>query len=106
MSPQFEMLMLICFGLSWPISAYKTYKSKSAGGKSIAFTLIILTGYMFGIIGKVLSGTMNYVLIVYALNVFFVLLDLYLCLKNRQRDRAADGAQQDVRPKVEVGLAS
>ena len=47
--------MLTCFGISWPISVYKTLKAKSANGKSCTFSLVIISGYIFGIIGKLMQ---------------------------------------------------
>lgn len=47
------MLMLLCFGLSWPISVYKTLKAKNADGKSCTFGLVIIFGYLCGIAGEV-----------------------------------------------------
>ena len=32
-----ETLMIICFGLSWPLSVYKSWKSRTAKGKSLQF---------------------------------------------------------------------
>ena len=49
----FEALMIICFGISWPMSLYKSYKSRSTKGKSLLFECFILTGYICGLIGKV-----------------------------------------------------
>ena len=36
-----EAAMLICFGLSWPINAYKNYKAGTAAGTSWQFILLI-----------------------------------------------------------------
>lgn len=51
----FEILMLTCFGFSWPISLYKTVKQKDASGKSCTFGIVIIAGYIFGIIGKLMQ---------------------------------------------------
>ena len=51
-----ECLMLICFGLSWPISVYKSYTSRSTKGKSVYFTVAILLGYLCGIAAKIIGG--------------------------------------------------
>ena len=29
-----EMVMIVCFGISWPLSVYKSYKARTAKGKS------------------------------------------------------------------------
>ena len=64
----FESIMLICFGLSWPISVYKSATSRSTKGKSVVFTTAIILGYLAGIIGKIIGGVFNYVLVLYFIN--------------------------------------
>lgn len=91
-----EMVMLICFGLSWPISVYKSVKTKSTRGKSLVFILAIVVGYVAGIIGKisrfVVSGeAISYVLIIYCINLLVVLTDLTLYFINRNRERNSKG---------------
>ena len=44
-----ETIMLICFGLSWPVSAYKNYQARTAKSTSLSFILLIMTGYVAGI---------------------------------------------------------
>lgn len=78
-----EALMVCAFGISWPINAYKSFKSKSAEGKSLLFSVIILVGYFFGITGKIMTGQINYVFVFYLLNVMFVCLDLTISLNNK-----------------------
>lgn len=72
--------MLTCFGLSWPISVYKTLKARNADGKSCTFSLIIISGYVFGIIGKIMQMPNNTFLFwltfaVYILNLVVVIFD-------------------------------
>ena len=31
----FETVMIICFGLSWPFSVYKSWKSRTTKGKTL-----------------------------------------------------------------------
>lgn len=83
----FESIMLICFGLSWPISVYKSYTSGSTKGKSVWFTFAIIIGYIAGIIGKIIGKNINYVLVLYFINLAFVLVDLCLYYRNRKRER-------------------
>ena len=52
----FEALMVICFGLSWPLSVSKSWKSRTAKGKSLFFEVFIWVGYLFGIAGKIITG--------------------------------------------------
>lgn len=73
----FEAGMMVCFGISWPIAALKTYRCKCVHGKSIHFSMLILLGYMCGIAHKVLDD-MDWVFWLYILNTFFLLVDMYL----------------------------
>ncbi|MBE7041448.1 MAG: hypothetical protein E7400_05740 [Ruminococcaceae bacterium] len=82
----FESIMLICFGISWPISVYKSITSKSTKGKSIVFIVAILLGYLAGIAGKILGNCTNYVLIIYIANLAFVSIDLILFFINRKNE--------------------
>ncbi len=87
MGSVFESIMLVCFGLSWPISVWKSWTSKSTKGKSIIFTAAILVGYLFGIMGKILNNNINYVLVLYLINVFFVTIDFCLYFVNRRHEQ-------------------
>ena len=44
-----EMIMLICFGFSWPINFRKAYQSRSTKGVSLTFFCLIEAGYISGI---------------------------------------------------------
>ena len=83
----FEFIMLACFGLSWPISVYKSIKSKSTQGKSIVFIIAIIIGYVSGIIGKIVNEQLTYVLIIYCFNLIVVSIDLVLFFINRKREK-------------------
>ena len=60
-----EAVMLICFGLSWPMNAWKSFKARTAAGTSWQFLGLITLGYVAGIAAKFVSGNLNWVLIVY-----------------------------------------
>ena len=64
MNSPFELIMLICFGLSWPFAAYKSYKSQSTRGKSLIFLLAIWVGYVSGILHKLLYSS-DMIILVY-----------------------------------------
>lgn len=83
----FEAVMIICFGLSWPISVMKSWKSRTARGKSLFFEIFILTGYFAGIAGKIITHTITYVLIFYIINALMVSVDLILYCRNSQLDK-------------------
>lgn len=52
MTDLLETLMIVCFGLSWPISIRKSIVSRTAKGKSLVFECFIWLGYVFGIVRK------------------------------------------------------
>lgn len=92
MSTIFETLMLICFGCSWPISVWKSWKSRTAKGKSVFFTYAIILGYIFGILAKLTSGNLNYVVFLYVLNLMMVSIDVALYYRNRKLDRMPEAS--------------
>lgn len=85
-SDYLEIMMVLCFGLSWPLSVYKSYTSRTAEGKSLFFECFIFTGYLFGITGKILSGSISYVVIFYVINLFIVGVDICLYFRNKRLD--------------------
>ena len=52
MTDLLEALMILCFGLSWPISIRKSWISRTAKGKSLFFEIFLLIGYACGITKK------------------------------------------------------
>ncbi len=76
-----EMTMLICFGAAWPLSIYKSYTSKSTEGKSVFFLIIIMIGYIAGILNKLLYNY-DFVIYLYILNLVMVGIDTLLYFKN------------------------
>lgn len=86
----FECIMLFCFGISWPISVYKSITSKSTRGKSGVFIAAILIGYIAGILGKIIGNNINYTLALYILNFIVVSIDFVLYFINRKQEKRAD----------------
>lgn len=87
-----EAAMLICFGFSWPMSVYKNIKAKTAKSMSLQFILLIIAGYVAGILAKVYTHTYNYVLVVYILNLAIVSANVVVYFINRRYDLAAERA--------------
>ena len=87
MAEIFEAFMVIGFGISWPVSIMKSYRAKTAKGKSGIFLSFIFTGYIFGILSKILSHRISYVFVFYVINLFMVGVDLILYFRNRKKDR-------------------
>ncbi|MBQ8186734.1 MAG: hypothetical protein IJX93_10885 [Clostridia bacterium] len=86
MSELLEAMMLICFGMSWPINVCRSWKARTARGMSLTFILLIITGYVAGITAKLLSGNTGMVLAVYILNLAVVSLNLAVYFRNRHLD--------------------
>lgn len=85
-----ETVMIVCFGISWPINLIKLYKARTAKGFSLAFILLILVGYIAGILAKVISGNLTYVLIAYIFNLVAVSLNLLVYFRNLRLDKLAE----------------
>ncbi len=89
----FEVIMLLCFGFSWPISLYNHVKAKTAKTMNLKFIILIIVGYIAGIISKIISGRYIepmhiFVLIVYLINLVVVSLNLVVYFVNRNKDNA------------------
>lgn len=94
MSEILEILMLVAFGISWPISLIKNIKSKSTKGISLLFYILIFFGYIAGIISKFTNdaymasiSTKWYVLIFYFLNLTVVGLNIVVYLRNKHLEK-------------------
>ena len=88
-----EIAMLCLFGCSWPFNIAKALKAKTAKGKSIGFELLILTGYIIGLYGKLYAyrqtGALAYSVWFYIADILMVTIDLVLYCINARRDKAA-----------------
>ena len=82
-----EAVMLVCFGLSWPINAIKAWKSGTAVGTSWMFLALITLGYLAGIAAKFAGGNVNWVLAVYFLNLAALVANWLIYARNRGLDR-------------------
>ena len=97
MSEILEMIMVICFGLSWPANVLNAYKARSAKGMSLSFLLLILLGYVAGIAAKFSNevymaaiSSKWYVLFFYFLNLIMVTLNILLYFRNVRLDKAKE----------------
>jgi len=87
MGQVFEALMIIFFGMSWPVNLYKSFKMKSTKGKSLLFLLFILFGYAFGIAGKIITNKITWVFAFYVLNFTMVFLDVIMYFVNKNKEK-------------------
>lgn len=81
-----ETIMLVCFGISWPLNVIKAWRARTAKGMSLPFILMIMAGYVAGITAKVISGQTNYVLAAYILNLAIVSLNMVIYFRNAALD--------------------
>ena len=93
----FEIIMILSFGASWPFNVVRSFKARTAKGKSPTFMLLIIFGYIAGIASKFLNEAYMaafsekwYVLFFYFLNLIMVAIDFCLYLRNRRLDRLAE----------------
>ena len=87
MSAVLETVMLVCFGLSWPVNVWKNIKARTAENMSLPFILLICVGYIAGICAKVLTGNVNCVLAVYVINLAVVSVNIVVYAVNRRYDK-------------------
>lgn len=99
MSEILEITMILLFGASWPMNVMKSYKARSAKGKSIAFLLLIFVGYIAGIASKFCNAEYManfsskwYVLVFYFINLTMVGIDICLYVRNKALDKQAEVA--------------
>ena len=92
-----EIIMIVSFGASWPLNVMKSYKARTAKGKSLSFLCLIFFGYIAGIASKLMNeGYMAdfskkwYVLFFYVLNLVMVGTDLVLYFRNRALDKKGE----------------
>ena len=76
----FEVIMLVCFGSSWPFAVAKTLRTKIVKGKSPVFLVLIFIGYIAGILNK-FATNLDPVIWLYCLNGSMVLTEIILYLK-------------------------
>lgn len=96
MAELLETVMIVSFGASWPMNVIRSYKARTAKGKSLSFLLLILFGYIAGIVSKCINpvymaqfGEKWYVLFFYCLNAVMVSMDTVLYFRNRRLDKVA-----------------
>ena len=92
MAEVLEALMVICFGISWPLNIRKSYLAGTAKGKSLSFVILMFSGYVFVILSNIImlgahQKVSVWVLAVYVLNAVMVFIDFVLYFRNKKLDR-------------------
>ena len=89
-----EVGMLIAFGCSWPFNISKSWRSRTARGKSVIFEFVIIFGYLVGVTGKMITwqrtGVLAYSTWVYFADIAMVAIDIVLYFRNIRLDRIED----------------
>ena len=99
MADVLELLMIVCFGVSWPVNIYKAWRARTTKGSSVLFYFLIFVGYLFGITSKVIKLnrgilTPGYVWFFYILNSVIVAAGIVVWFRNRHLDRLREQGQQ------------
>ena len=84
-----EMMMLLCFAIGWPLSIIKTLRSKTVKGKSPLFIMVVILGYIFGIVHKIMAD-FDWVSYLYIFNLTIVSVDLLLYFRYKKLDLMRD----------------
>ena len=84
-----EFAMLIAFGVSWPFAIWRTYRAKRVDGKSPAFMVIVLVGYLCGVAARLLDADAgnDWLLAVYLADMALVSTDLALYCRYSRLNR-------------------
>ena len=93
-----ETLMVVCFGISWPLNIVKAWKSHSAKGISLPFYSMIWIGYVFALVGKFVMIANNaplpwyetvhwYVMFFYIVNILMVTAGILIYFRNKHLDK-------------------
>ena len=92
-----EIIMIVSFGLSWPLNVMKSYRARTTKGKSLSFLCLIFFGYIAGIASKFMNEAYMadfsqkwYVLFFYVLNLIMVGMDLIIYVRNYKLDKEGE----------------
>ena len=107
-----ETLMVVCFGISWPLNIVKAWKARTAQGTSLLFYSFIWIGYVFAFIGKFVMIANNapepwyetvklYVMFLYVVNIIMVTAGIAIYFRNKIID-SRSAASTDVAEVAEV----
>lgn len=94
--------MILCFGLSWPISVRKSWISRTAKGKSLFFEFFLWIGYAFGIARKFIlwdtaTASLDWLFYLgwffYCMNFVEITIDMALYFRNIKLDKAREAVK-------------
>lgn len=89
-----EIVMVICFGASWPFNIIKAYKARTTKGTSLLFMSLIGLGYVGGILGKIftlletgLTWLQWVAFAFYIINLCMIVTGLTIYFRNKRLDK-------------------
>lgn len=90
-----EIIMVICFGASWPFNIVKAYKARTTKGTSLLFMSLIGIGYIGGIMCKIFTlidkGSLTWLSWVafafYIINISMVTTGVIFYFRNKKLDK-------------------
>ena len=89
-----EIGMLVAFGFSCPFNIVKSWRSRTAKGKSVLFEFVVIFGYLVGLLGKCITfsrtGVLPWATWFYIADIAMVLIDVILYFRNTALDRKQD----------------
>ncbi len=103
----FEIVMVLCFGASWPFNIVRAYRARTTKGTSLQFTMLIGIGYVGGILSKIFAwigqsqqglpywdGLKILAFVFYIINLCMILTVIAIYFRNKKLDaaRAAEEA--------------
>lgn len=96
-----EVIMVVCFGISWPLNIRKAWRARTARGSSVLFYFFIWVGYVFGLASKAFrlaSGlpTPVYVWFFYGLNLLMVSAGILIYYRNLRLDKLRETAEAEL----------
>lgn len=104
-----EMMMVVCFGISWPLNIVKAWKARTAKGTSLLFYMFIWIGYVFAMTGKFVTIYNNapapwyetvhwYVMFFYVVNVIMVSVGIGIYFRNKLIDSRGAARTNSLKP--------
>ena len=100
----FEIVMVLCFGASWPFNIVRAYKARTTKGTSLQFTILIGIGYVGGILSKIFAwaatGSSYWdalkipAFVFYIINLCMILTALAIYFRNKKLDAARAAAEK------------
>ena len=86
-----ELIMLICFGASWPVNTYNNWKARTAKGSNWQFLAMVTAGYIAGVFSHLIGdGSFNWIIIAYLINIAFIIINLLVYFRNCKLDKIHD----------------